>query len=209
MTGAVFLSAGVPPDPTRRGHDTADPYLIREAVSAFIEVVLGRRLIVWGGQPAITPMIWAAAAALRISYEECVVLYQSELFHRDFPKENEKFQNVVVVPQVGRDRNLSLTRLREVMLGSRTFEAGVFIGGSDGLFEELAILKRSSPQARIVALPSPGGVAAEIFEEHVQIAELRGAIDFAPWLYDLLAIRPSEQRLNSLLPPPPDGPRPQ
>ena len=88
--GAIFLSAGVPPV-DRRGHDTADAYLIREAVSAFIEVVLGRRLIVWGGQPAITPMIWAAAEALSIPYRQCVVLYRSAYFRDLFLPDDERF----------------------------------------------------------------------------------------------------------------------
>ena len=62
MTDAIFLSAGVP-DP-RRGPEyakTADTVAIAAAVSALVHVTLGRRLLVWGGQPAITPMIWFVA----------------------------------------------------------------------------------------------------------------------------------------------------
>ena len=59
MADAIFLSAGVP-DP-KRGPEyaaTADTVAICAAVSALVHVALGRRLLVWGGQPAITPMIW-------------------------------------------------------------------------------------------------------------------------------------------------------
>jgi hypothetical protein len=191
---AIFLSAGVPPAPDRRGYDTADPYLIREAVSAFIEVVLGRRLIVWGGQPAITPMIWAAAKALQVPFEQCVVLYRSAFFERFFLPDDEKFARVVTVPGIADDRVRSLTQLREAMLGAFKFEAAVFIGGSDGLFEELAVFRRRWPNARVVAIPAPGGVAAEIHEIVGGDPGLSGAVDFAPRLYDLLQISPSERR---------------
>lgn len=195
---AIFLSAGVPPAPGRRGYDTADAYLIREAVSAFIEVVLGRRLIVWGGQPAITPMIWTAANALQIPFAQSVVLYRSSFFERYFLPDDERFARIVTIPGVPGDRAQSLTLLRNAMLSSAEFEAAVFIGGSDGLFEELDVFSRLWPKAKVVALPSPGGVAAEIHEIVRGDPALRGAVDFAPRLYDLLQIRPSEHRGSRL-----------
>jgi hypothetical protein len=62
MADAIFLSASVP-DPNRSSKyfSTADPLAIGAAVSGLVYVTLGRRLLVWGGHPAITPMIWAAA----------------------------------------------------------------------------------------------------------------------------------------------------
>ena len=45
--GAVFLSASVP-QPGRRGYESFDPVLVASAVHAFVEVILGRRLLVWG-----------------------------------------------------------------------------------------------------------------------------------------------------------------
>lgn len=62
MMDAIFLSAGVP-DP-RRGPEyaaTADTVAITAAVSALVYVTLGRRPLIWGGHPAITPMIWVIA----------------------------------------------------------------------------------------------------------------------------------------------------
>ena len=58
MVDAIFLSASVP-DP-KRGPDyaaTSDSVAITSAVSALVHVTLGRRVLVWGGHPAITPMI--------------------------------------------------------------------------------------------------------------------------------------------------------
>src|SRR3546814_3166048 len=69
MTEAIFLSAGVP-DP-KRGPQyaaTADTVAITAAVSALVHVTLGRRLLVWGGQPAITPMIWVVSQDIGINY---------------------------------------------------------------------------------------------------------------------------------------------
>lgn len=69
MANAVFLSAGIP-DP-KRGPEyaaTADTVAIAAAVSALVHVTLGRRLLVWGGQPAITPMIWIVAQDIGVDY---------------------------------------------------------------------------------------------------------------------------------------------
>src|SRR5580692_8712294 len=81
MTDAIFLSAGVP-DPKRGPQyaKTADTVAITAAVSALVHVTLGRRLLVWGGQPAITPMIWVIAEGLGIEYGDWVKLYQSKHF---------------------------------------------------------------------------------------------------------------------------------
>ncbi|MDP9649681.1 hypothetical protein J2793_005148 [Paraburkholderia caledonica] len=43
------------PSPWRRVCTSADTVAITAAVSALVHVVLGRRLLIWGGQPAITP----------------------------------------------------------------------------------------------------------------------------------------------------------
>ena len=95
---AIFLSASVP-DPRRspKYFSTADPIAIGAAVSALVYVTLGRRLLVWGGHPAITPMIWAAAEDMGVDYAAWVHLYQSRLFQDEFPAENARFQNVTYI----------------------------------------------------------------------------------------------------------------
>src|SRR3954447_11345320 len=89
MSEAIFLSAGVP-DPTRGAEyaQTADTVAITAAVSALVHVTLGRRLLVWGGQPAITPMIWVIAEGLGIEYGGWVKLYQSKHFKDEYPEDN-------------------------------------------------------------------------------------------------------------------------
>src|SRR5215475_2836912 len=91
---AVFLSASVPVIGRGNYYETADPFLIQSAVREFVTVALGRRLIVWGGHPAITPMVWAVCEDLGVSYADAVVLYQSKYFKGLVPEENERFGNV-------------------------------------------------------------------------------------------------------------------
>ena len=120
MGDAIFLSAGVP-DP-KRGPEfaqTADTVAITAAVSALVHVTLGRHLLVWGGQPAITPMVWAVAEALGVDYGVWVKLYQTRHFEDEFPEDNERFQNITYTEDVQRDREKSLRVMRDRMLTER------------------------------------------------------------------------------------------
>ena len=85
---AIFLSASVPVVGRGDFYESADPFLIQTAVREFVSVALGRRLIVWGGHPAITPMVWAVCEDLGVSYASAVVLYQlsaTDSFPRGHP----------------------------------------------------------------------------------------------------------------------------
>ncbi|MFZ1511005.1 MAG: hypothetical protein WAT35_05190 [Tabrizicola sp.] len=193
--GAVFLSASVP-QPGRRGFDSFDSLLVSSAVHAFVEVVLGRRLLVWGGQPAITPIIWEAARRLEVPYERCVLLYQSAFFRGHYPEANLRFNNWVEVPAVDGDLRASLVRMRARMLSDRPYEAAVFIGGMEGVIDEFDALRESAPGVRLIPLPTPGGVSRELFERAENLPrEMRTRTDFTYWLYRLLDIDPSEPRL--------------
>jgi hypothetical protein len=139
-------------------------------------------------------MIWAAAEALGLRYERCVQLFQSQLFEDEFPEDNRRYQNVQYVDAVDGDRAKSLTHMRRAMLSSEPFEAAVFIGGMEGLFEEYELFRDLWPRASVVAIPSPGGTAAEIYELIGENEELRHAIDYSAWLYELLSIRADEER---------------
>ncbi|MGR5096951.1 hypothetical protein ACPV5O_26745 [Vibrio maritimus] len=65
-----------------RGHyyETADPFLIQGAVRELVIASVRRYKIVWGGHPAITPMIWSICEDLGANYSDSVVLYQSRFF---------------------------------------------------------------------------------------------------------------------------------
>lgn len=193
--GAVFLSASVP-EPGRRGFESFDPVLVSSAVHAFVEVVLGRRLLVWGGQPAITPIIWEAARRLEVRYERCVFLYQSAFFKDQYPAANLRFDNWLEVPAVEGDLRASLTQMRKRMFSDRLYEAAVFIGGMEGVVDEFELLRSLAPNARLIPLPAPGGVSRELFDRVGNLpSEMRSRTDFTYWLYRLLKIDPSEPRV--------------
>ena len=157
---AIFLSASVP-DPNRspKYFSTADPLAIGAAVSGLVYVTLGRRLLVWGGHPAITPMIWAAASDIGVDYGAWVHLYQSLLFKDDFPAENARFQNGSYVDAVSNDRSASLAEMRRRMLNDYQYQAGVFIGGMEGTEDEFALFRQVHPTAPILPIASTGGAA--------------------------------------------------
>lgn len=193
--GAVFLSASVPL-PGRRGFDSFDPVLVASAVHAFVEVVLGRRLLVWGGQPAITPIIWEAARRLDVRYERSVLLYQSAFFKDRYPQANIRFDNWVEVPAVEGDQRASLKLMREKMFGDHSYEAAVFIGGMEGVIDEFEVLQGLAPEATLVPLAAPGGVSRDLFDRVEGLPqEMRNRTDFTYWLYRILQIDPSEPRV--------------
>lgn len=196
---AIFLSASVPIAGRGEFYDTASPFLIQCAVEEFLVCTLGRRLIVWGGHPAITPMVWAACESLGVSYSQAVVLYQSKFFQDSYPEENAHFQNVVYTDNVGDDRKRSLGVMRETMLSRADLEAAVFIGGMEGVLEEYELFSGFHPTARIVAVPATGGAAQVLARERQEwTPQTPENLDFARLFHRALAIRSDEPRMPEL-----------
>lgn len=163
MANSIFLSASVP-DPRRAPEYAAssDSVAIAAAVSALLHVCLGRRSLVWGGHPAITPMVCVVAESMGVDYGSWVKLYQSEHFLDEYPEDNARFQNVTYVEEVGGDREKSLRRMRERMFAEQDFCAGVFIGGMGGVIDEFELLLDNHPSATMLPVPSTGGAALEL-----------------------------------------------
>jgi hypothetical protein len=170
--GAIFLSASVPVVGRGNYHESADPFLIQCAVRELVMAVIRDRQIVWGGHPAITPMLWTICQDLNIDYSNSVVLYQSRFFEDQFPEENRHFGNVVFVDAVPGDREASLLLMREAMLSRKDLMAAVFIGGMEGVEAEHALFIRFHPNAKVLPVPAPGGAARQLaeridgFDEH-------------------------------------------
>lgn len=160
----IFLSASIPVVGRGDFHASADPFLIQFAVREFVTAALGRRLIVFGGHPAITPMIWAVCEHLGVSFSECVVLYQSKYFSDMFPEENLRFKNVVYIDGVPGNRDASLAQMRQAMLSREGLATAVFIGGMEGVLDEYAMFTQFHPKAKVIALASPGGAARQLAE---------------------------------------------
>jgi hypothetical protein len=192
---AIFLSASIPILGRGDYYRTADPFLIQTAVREFITLSLGRRLIVWGGHPAITPMVWSVCEDLGVNYANAVVLYQSNYFRGMFPDENERFGNVVYVDAVDGDLQASLLKMRGEMFARNDLDAAVFIGGMEGILVEHSMFLQSHPDSKVLPIPSPGGAARELalnlgMSNEAQLQD----VDFARFFYEELRILPTESR---------------
>jgi SLOG cluster3 family len=193
---AVFLSASVPVAGRGNYYETANPFLIQTAVREFVTTALGRRLIVWGGHPAITPMVWAVCEDLGVEFAKSVALYQSRFFQDIFPEENKRFGNVVYVDATSGDREASLFRMREAMLSRKDLEAAVFVGGMEGILAEFDIFAKFHPKAKIVTVPAAGGATRQLAEKlgGSSAAELKN-VDFARLFHVELNVAPDDPRI--------------
>lgn len=198
MTDAIFLSAGVP-DPKRGPEyvETADVVAISAAVSAVVHVTLGRRLLVWGGHPAITPMIWVVAEGLGVDYGSWVRLYQSSHFEDEFPEDNKRFRNVIYTDDVERDRERSLLLMRERMFSDFNFTTAVFIGGMGGIIQEYELLRKLQPNTRVVPVMSTGGATLAVARNMNSVpSELYDNLDYVDLLHRFLDVSVRERRYD-------------
>ena len=198
MAEAIFLSASVP-DPKRAPQyaATAVTVAIASAVNSLAHVTLGRRILIWGGHPAITPMIWLVAENIGVDYGSWVRLYQSKHFSDQFPEDNERFRNVTYTENIEIDRNKSLDAMREQLLSDYRFAAAVFIGGMDGILEEFDMFRRLQPHAAVVPVVSTGGASVELANRipHVD-PDLVDDFDYVAVFHRHLNISVKEERFN-------------
>ena len=160
----IFLSASIPlPERDAKYIDSADIIAIRDAVIALTSIVLPKYRLVWGGHPSITPLVYHVCQKMKIDIQEHVHLYQSKFFEKFYPEDNNKFKNVTLTDVRG-DKDESLKFMREEMLGSGDFYAGVFIGGMDGVEDEYKMFREAHPEALIIPLASTGAAAKIIFD---------------------------------------------
>ncbi|MBD9489937.1 hypothetical protein [Ensifer sp. ENS11] len=198
MAEAIFLSAGVP-DP-RRGPEfavTADTVAITAAVSALAYVSLGRRRLVWGGHPAITPMILVMSEGMSIDYAEWVTLYQSEFFKDEFPEDNERFRNVVFTEKLNNDREASLKHMRQRMFKEHEFKAAVFIGGMGGIVAEYEMFRQFQPHAKVIPVTSSGGASLDVAAKLGEVpSDFQTQRDYVALFHEHLDISVREERFR-------------
>ncbi|MFA1238181.1 hypothetical protein ACCC84_07595 [Serratia odorifera] len=193
--GAIFLSASIPVAGRKPFDEDCEPQMIQSAVIALTTVALGRRTIVWGGHPAITPMLWAAAEDLGVHYATAVKLFQTKFFEDDFPEDNKRFANVTFVEAVENCRVKSLQAMRETMLTSESFDAAVFIGGMDGIDDEYEMFHQMHPHVRCIPIAVTGGATRELAKRlQYSIPADLGPLDFIGLLYRELNISPVDAR---------------
>ncbi len=191
---AVFLSAGVPDPSAPHFEGEGDSAAIAAAVSALLYVTLGRRQLIWGGHPAITPMVWAFAEAMDVNYGDWVTLYQSAVFGDMFPEETARFRNVVITDAVGNDRQASLALMRQRMIGENHFGAAVFVGGMRGIFDEHRMIAERWPDARILPVMSTGGAAERLGKDLDAARPFAEELDYVALFFEQLGIEPGEAR---------------
>jgi hypothetical protein len=170
MTLSIFLSASVPlPPPHRHGayFESADQIAIRDSIRALVAAVVPTGRLVFGGHPAITPMIRLMILDKGLPIESHLFLYQSRFFEKEFPPEVRSFENLVLIDAVGESREASLAKMREAMIGSEDFTAGMFIGGMEGVEEEYAIFRSMHPNKPAYPIASTGAAARFLFERYM------------------------------------------
>jgi hypothetical protein len=161
----IFLSASVPlPERDKEYIETADIIAIRDAVVALATVVLPHHRIVWGGHPSITPLIYYVMDKLNLNIQNHVTIYQSKLFEKFFPEDNNKFENVELTEIVENDRDKSLLHMRERMLSEFNFSAAVFIGGMDGIEVEFRMFIERHPEALVIPIASTGAATKIVYD---------------------------------------------
>jgi hypothetical protein len=199
MSDAIFLSASVP-DPRRAPEyaESADTVAISAAITALVHVTLGRRLLVWGGHPAVTPMVWAVAEGLGVDYGGWVKLYQSRFFKDEFPEDNDHFNNVTYTERSGEDREQSLLFMRTRMFRETTFSAAVFIGGMGGIVDEFNLLREIQPKVAMLPVASSGGAVLEVARRLENYPpELNSDLDYVSMFHRLLGVPVGERRYRN------------
>ena len=176
----IFLSASIPLQERDPEYiETADIIAIRDAVIALTTVVLPSHRLIWGGHPSITPLVYHVMEKLNLNIQEHITLYQSMFFEKYFPKDNNKFDNIVLTDIVEGDRERSLLHMRNRMLGESEFVAGIFIGGMEGVEEEYDMFIKKHHNAIILPIASTGAAAKKIYDERFTDKNERLVKDYA------------------------------
>lgn len=202
ITQRIFLSASVPlPSRNQLYFDTADVIAIRDAVRALAMVVVDSQAqLVFGGHPAISPMIRLQMAQTGTPVGDRVVMYQSRYFERTFPKDNSAFEHVELVDAVSGDREQSLLNMRNAMLAG-PFNASIFIGGMEGVEQEYAIFRQLHSATPAFPIASTGAAALRLFQADGKLQkdypELANEISYLTLMRDLVG-RPSHVQTDDL-----------
>jgi hypothetical protein len=172
----VFLSASVP-DPMRnqKYFRAGDTIAIRDAVIALATLVLPRTRLVFGGHPAITPMVkWVADQHGLFGN---VRMFQSKFFRASYLKDVERFR-YEETEEVNGDRAASLLAMRTRMIQSEAFSAAFFIGGMEGVEEEYRLVGDLQPGVPRYPVYTTGGAARLLWENAgaESLGELRATL---------------------------------
>lgn len=183
---SIFLSASIPnldKEENREYYDTADITAIRDAVLALVYVCLKLDIrIIWGGHPAITPIVYEAIRNYEEKERSCsdsltddeikrniqrhVHLFQSSWYKDDFPEDNNKFENVTLTDITDGNYEKSMRHMRSEMLHSADISAAIYIGGMGGILDEDELFQEYYPSRPAYPIASTGGAALKLYEDH-------------------------------------------
>lgn len=167
----IFLSASCPHG-ARQNQYSNDPLAIQRAILALVSIFLPHSTIVFGGHPAINPFVLEIAEQYNLLNN--IEIFQSSFFHNQCPKEiidleergRVTWTKAQPCDSESKNRELSLTKMRDTMLNSRAFNAAFFIGGMDGVIEEFKIFKEIyTTHTPAFVIPSTKGAAKIIAED--------------------------------------------
>ena len=162
----VFLSASFPSGERGEKFRPYDPSGIADAVSALARAVLSSNgQLLFGGHPAITPLVLMIARELQVT--KSVVVYQSDWFR------NQTLLQVDEIAREGYGRivrtekkdtlDASLELMRRSMLQScDNLIAAVFAGGMEGIRDEHRLVRELSSHTPCIPVTGPGGAAAQL-----------------------------------------------
>jgi hypothetical protein len=175
----IFLSASIPyQERDRKFYDTADIFAIRDSVRALATIVIPNAHLIWGGHPAITPLIRFVMKRLGTNLKDHITLYQSKFFEAYFPEDNFHFENIQLTEAL-EDRDSSLKKMRDEMITKNDYKIGIFIGGMEGVLEEYELFRSSHPSALILPVASTGAAAKLIYDSIEQKINERLTNDYA------------------------------
>lgn len=187
----VFLSASIPNE-----DDNDYNFLkIHDIIVTLTETVIKNGgILVFGGHPTITPIILNIMEIMTENNNKGVkeypniYLYQSEFFKNLFLPEVKAFpkERLVVVPMVTvtdksllgsekelKEKQLSLSLMRERMINAHPYTSAVFIGGryekdkgleSSGVWNEYNMFSEKHPEAKCLYIENTGIVPLKLYE---------------------------------------------
>jgi len=167
MTLTVFLSASIPLlERNEVFWKSADNLAIRDAVKALVsEIIYHEGRLVFGGHPAITPLVSYMFREMNLSPRKHVTLYQSQFFRKDFPPENDDFPSIILTEDLG-SRERSLLEMRRRMLTDDDLSCAVFVGGMEGIFEEYELLRKFNASVTKYPIASTGAAAKIAYSKY-------------------------------------------
>ncbi|HCT23859.1 MAG TPA: hypothetical protein DIW54_11240 [Chitinophagaceae bacterium] len=175
----IFLSASIPyVERDKKFYDTADILAIRDSVRALAAVVIPKAHLVWGGHPAITPLIRHVVQRMTTEWKSHITLYQSKHFEKVFPEDNFAFENIRLTDDYG-DIPSSVYNMRKAMLTENEFSAAIFIGGMEGVIDEYKMFREYNPESLTIPVASTGAAARILYNEYQKNKNERLTGDYA------------------------------